>query len=164
MNDQNMQGGQNPFDPATQGMPMGNYGSNPTPPPQEEDSTPANFQLGTLFVEPIKVKLPDSNLQYDSDYFVRLLAGSISLSRDEKKRIIDSIPRLRQEQIDELTRIFEEEKLKFSMLSKKHVPQLERLADQHYREWMDIEAEVAQMAKKSHDEEQAEEIRKSLGL
>ncbi len=103
-------------------------------------------------------------MQYDSDYFVRLLAGSISLSRDEKKRIIDSIPRLRQEQIDELTRIFEEEKLKFSMLSKKHVPQLERLADQHYREWMDIEAEVAQMAKKSHDEEQAEEIRKSLGL
>ncbi|MDX9971136.1 MAG: hypothetical protein RBS56_04505 [Candidatus Gracilibacteria bacterium] len=156
--------GANPFDPANGGMPMGNYGSTPTPPPQEEDTTPANFQLGTLFVEPIKVRLPDSNLQYDSDYFVKLLAGSISLSRDEKKRIIDSIPRLRQEQIDELTRIFEEEKLKFSMLSKKHVPQLERLADQHYREWMDIEAEAAQMEKKSHDDEQADEIRKSLGL
>ncbi len=129
-----------------------------------EDTSPANFQLGALFTEEIKITLPSSNLNYDEKYFIKLLAGSISLSRAEKKRIIDTIPKLRQEQIDELTRIFEEEKLKFSLLSNKHLPQLEKLAEQHYREWLDIEAEFAQIEKKNQDEAKADEIRKQLGL
>lgn len=153
--------GVNPFDPNNSGIPMPG-GQQPVAEP--EDDTAANFQLGVLFTAPLTVKLPESSLQYDSEYFAKLLAGSISLSRDEKKRIIDSIPRLRQEQIDELTRIFEEEKLKFSLLTKKHIPQLEKLADQHYKEWMDIEAEFAQVAKKSQDDDAAEAIRKQLGL
>jgi hypothetical protein len=156
--------GANPFDPNNSGMPMPPQNSGSGNPASEEDTTPANFQLGTLFTEELTVKLPESNLQYDSVYFTGLLAGSISLSREEKKRIIDSIPRLRQEQIDELTRIFEEEKLKFSMLSKKHVPQLEKLAEQHYREWMDIEAEFQQKERQHEEQSQADEIRKQLGL
>ena len=140
-------------------MPPGGY-----PPQQPEDTTPANFQLGTKFPPKLKVTAPKSELKYDEEYFIRLLAGSISLSKDEKKRIVDSIPKLKQAQIDELIRIFEEEKQKFAALSAKHVPQLEKLAQQHYDEWMQLEDEHVQSGKKEEDTSKADEIRKNLGL
>ena len=93
-----------------------------------------------------------------------MLAGSISLSKDEKKKIVDSIPKLKQAQVDELIRIFEEEKQKFAALSKKHVPQLEKLAQQHHNEWMQLEDEVVQSAMKQEDAGKADEIRKNLGI
>ncbi len=150
------------------GMPMGQQngqmpgGAYPPVPP--EDTTPANFQLGTKFSATLNVTAPKSELKYDAPYFIRLLAGSISLSKDEKKKIIESIPKLKQAQIDELIRIFEEEKQKFAALSKKHVPQLEKLAQQHFDEWMDLEHEWGQTQKKSEDSGKAEAIRKQLGL
>jgi DNA anti-recombination protein RmuC len=110
------------------------------------------------------VKAPKHDLKFDGDYFIRLLASSISLSKDEKKKIIESIPKLKQAQIDELIRIFEEEKQKFAALSKKHVPQLEKLAQQHHDEWMDLETEFTHTTKKKEDEGKADEIRKNLGL
>ncbi|MBT4916843.1 hypothetical protein HON58_00200, partial [Candidatus Peregrinibacteria bacterium] len=142
-----------------QGMPPAGY-----PPQQPEDTTPANFQLGTKLPAQLKTKAPGSELKYDEEYFIRLLAGSISLSKDEKKRIIDSIPKLKQAQIDELVRIFEEEKQKFAALSQKHVPQLEKLAQQHFDEWMQLEDEQVQTGKKEEDSSKADEIRKNLGL
>lgn len=77
---------------------------------------------------------------------------------------MESIPKLRQAQIDELIRIFEEEKQKFAQLSQKHVPQLEKLAQQHYLEWMELEDEVEKAKKQKEDESKADEIRKNLGL
>ena len=120
------------------------FGGGAMPPQEPEDTTPANFPLGTKFVAPLKIKLPKHDMSFDDAYFVKLLAGSISLSREEKKRIIESVPKLKQSQIDELINIFEEEKEKFAALSKKHVPQLEKLAQQHYDEWMDLETEYEQ--------------------
>jgi len=137
----------------------------PTPPPaQPEDNTPANFKLGEKLPAVLKIKAPANELNFDEEYFIRLLAGSISLSRDEKKKIIDSIPKLRQQQVDELIRIFEEEKQKFAALSQKHVPQLEKLAQQHYNDWMDLEGALEQENIKKEDESKAEEIRKNLGI
>jgi hypothetical protein len=137
----------------------------PTPPPaQPEDTTPANFQLGTKFPAVLNIKAPANELKFDETYFIRLLAGSISLSKSEKKKIVDSIPKLKQSQIDELIRIFEEEKQKFAELSKKHVPQLEKLAEQHFKEWMELEDEVQKTARQQEDQGKAEEIRKQLGL
>lgn len=133
-------------------------------PPQPEDTTPANFQIGAKLPPQLRVKVPANALKFDQDYFLRLLAGSISLMKDEKKKIIETIPKLKQEQIDELIRIFEEEKEKFAALSKKHVPQLEKLADQHYKEWMDLESEFENDNKKKEDQSKADEIRKNLGL
>ncbi|MCD6109821.1 hypothetical protein J7J83_03630 [bacterium] len=133
--------------------------------PAEEDTTPANFQLGALFTDGIKIKLqphPDTN--FDNDKFLMLLASSISLSKTEKKRIIDAVPKLKQWQIDELITIFEEEKKKFSQLSKKHVPQLEKLAKQHYEDWKDLEMGQEQISKQGEEQKKADEIRKSLGL
>jgi hypothetical protein len=112
----------------------------------------------------LNVAVPAHDLQFDQPKFLKLLAGSISLSKLEKKRIIESIPKLKIEQINELMNIFEEEKQKFALLSAKHIPQLEKLAKQHYQEWMDLETESKADQKKAQDTAQADEIRKSLGL
>jgi hypothetical protein len=154
------QGGQMP--PGA--YPPGAYPQGGMPPQQPEDTTPANFQLGTKLPKQLAIKAPANELNFDGDYFMKLLAGSISLSKEEKKKIIESIPKLKQQQIDELVRIFEEEKQKFAALSKKHVPQLEKLADQHANEWIDLEGEFEQSTKKEEDTQKADEIRKNLGL
>lgn len=133
-------------------------------PQESEDMTPANFTLGSKFPRQLKVKCPPHQLKFDEEKFIRLLAGSISLSKDEKKKIVESVPKLKQEQIDELMRIFEEEKEKFAALSKKHVPQLEKLAEQHYQEWMQLESEFEHEQRGKQDQQKADQIRKNLGL
>jgi len=105
---------------------------------------------------------PDTN--FDDAYFVKLLAGSISLSKAEKVRIVEAIPKLKQWQIDELVNIFEEEKKKFAQLSERHVPQLKKLEKQHYEEWQDIEMGQQKSGKAEEDKEKADEIRRNLGL
>ena len=131
---------------------------------QPEDTSPANFQLGLLLPERLNVPVPGHETQFDEEKFIRLLASSISLSKDEKKRIIEAIPKLRDSQISELIRIFEEEKEKFAALSKKHVPQLEKLAKQHYNDWMDLEGDYQQQDRAQEDQSKADEIRRKLGL
>jgi hypothetical protein len=166
------------FQPGTpSSLPQGNANPAPqaapapaTPQPQAqpqqppEDTSPANFQLGALLPAQLSVKVPAHSLTFDENQFLRLLAGSISLSRDEKKRIIDTIPKLKQSQVDELIRIFDEEKFKFSQLSKKHVPQLEKLAKQHLQDWLDLETAYHADQKKANDQAAADDIRKSLGI
>ncbi len=159
---------QGPFPPPAQGAGDDNPfgfppGANP-PAQQQEDTTPANYQIGSKLPKAINVKIPAHNLQFDEQYFLHLLAGSISLTKEEKKRIIESVPKLKQAQIDELIRIFEEERRKFAELSVKHVDQLKKLEDQHLHDWQDIELSQKAEEKKSADEAQAEEIRKKLGL
>lgn len=134
------------------------------PPPPPKPSKPANFQLGTQLPAVLKAKIPPHSLQFDEQYFLHLLAGSISLTKDEKARIVESIPKLKQSQIDELVRIFEEERKKFAELGEEHVPQLEKLARQHYEDWVDIEMKQEQSSKASEDARKAEELRKQLGL
>jgi hypothetical protein len=149
----------NSFDPSQSAPSAQNPAGQP-----EEDKTPANFQLGAMLPNHLNISVPAHDLQFDQPKFLRLLAGSISLSKLEKKRIIESIPKLKIEQINELINIFEEEKQKFSQLSAKHIPQLEKLAKQHYQEWMDLETETKADQKKAQDTAQADEIRKQLGL
>jgi uncharacterized protein YjhX (UPF0386 family) len=153
-------GAQGPF---PGGMAPGMGGFQPPPPPPE-DTTPANYQIGLHLPKVINVRIPPHTLKFDEQTFLHLLAGSISLTRDEKKRIVDSIPRLKQTQIDELIRIFEEERRKFAELSSKHVEQLKKLEKQHWAEWQDLELSQKADEKKGADAAQAEEIRKKLGL
>jgi len=146
--------------------PMGGFagGFPPPPPPKEEDKTPANYQIGEHLPKVINVVMPKHELNFDEQQFLHLLAGSISLTKEEKKRIIDSIPKLRQEQVDELIRIFEEERRKFAELSQKHVDQLKKLEKQHWADWQDIELEQKATEKQASDESEADKIRKQLGL
>lgn len=113
----------------------------------------------------ITIKLPaHPDTTFDDSNFIKLLAGSISLSKDEKTRIVESVPKLKQWQIDELINIFEEEKKKFAQLSERHVEQLKKLEKQHYEEWRDIEMNQQKASKSEEDKGKAEEIRKQLGI
>lgn len=156
----------------------------PTPPPAAPAaSAPAAYQDPTELETPpaptqdpnyvfakhmasftTTVTLPPHALKFDEARFINLLAGSISLSRDEKKKIIDSIPTLRQAQVDELIRIFEEEREKFIELSPKHGAQLEKLEKEHLADWRDIELMYKAQNQGQQDQANAEEIRKQLGL
>lgn len=104
------------------------------------------------------------NTTFDEQKFLMLLRGSISLTRDEKWRIIQAVPKLSQFQVDELQKILEEEKRKFSELSPKHLAQLQKLEQKHAADWQDLQSISVQTGVKEQDAGQAEEIRKQLGL
>jgi hypothetical protein len=101
---------------------------------------------------------------FDEQRFLNLLRGSISLTRDEKWRIIMAIPKLSQFQIDELQKILDEERIKFSELSPKHLLQLMKLEQKHGDDWKDLQAITAQQSAKADESAQADAIRKQLGL
>lgn len=102
--------------------------------------------------------------QFDEQKFLALLRGSISLTRDEKWRIIQAVPKLSQFQVDELQKILEEERRKFSELSPKHLLQLMKLEQKHAEDWKDLQAVAVNDQSKKQEQDQAEEIRKQLGL
>lgn len=74
--------------------------------------------------------------------FLQLLFGSISLTKEEKGKVLEAMPKLNQDQINELTRILLEEKRKFMELDPKHWPQLNRLSQQHWHEWAELVFEL----------------------
>jgi hypothetical protein len=102
--------------------------------------------------------------QFDEQVFLTLLRGSISLTRDEKWRIIQAVPKLSQFQIDELQKILDEEKFKFSQLSPKHLRHLMQLEKKHTEDWKDLQSMYVQTQAKKEEANQADEIRKQLGL
>ena len=102
--------------------------------------------------------------KFEEQKFLTLLRGSISLSRDEKWRIVQAIPKLSQYQIDELQKILIEEQKKFSQLSPKHLRHLMQLERKHAEDWKDLQSTYVQTAAKQKEQSQAEEIRKQLGL
>jgi hypothetical protein len=53
---------------------------------------------------------------FDESAFIDLLEHSLSLSVFEKKRVVDAIPTLSQFQIDELVKVFEDEREEFKKL------------------------------------------------
>jgi hypothetical protein len=53
---------------------------------------------------------------FDEVNFLELLQNSLSLNPFEKKRVIDAIPTLSQFQIDELIKVFEDEREEFKKL------------------------------------------------
>jgi len=126
-----------------------------------------NYRFGSL-----TVSLNNENIvvpghpetQFDEQKFLTLLRGSISLTRDEKWRIIQAMPKLSQFQIDELQKILEEERRKFSELSPKHLLQLQKLEQKHAEDWRDLQAVSVQQNAKSQEQDQAAQIRKQLGL
>lgn len=110
------------------------------------------------------IAIPAHTTTFDEQRFLTLLRGSISLTRDEKWRIIQAVPKLSQFQVDELQKILEEEKRKFSELSPKHLLQLKKLEEKHAADWQDLQAVSVQQEAKKGEQTQAEEIRKQLGL
>lgn len=104
------------------------------------------------------------NTIFDEKRFLELLTGSISLTINEKRKIIEAIPQLSQFQIDELIKIFEEEKGKFAELEQKHSEQIADLEKQHAGSIHDVQAQQEEAAQKSAEEDEAERIKRELGL
>ena len=85
------------------------------------------------------IEIPANSLNFDHERFLKLLAGSISLTKEEKLRIIEHISDLSQWQIDELTKILHEEVRKMRDLDQHHWPQLQELEARHLQDWDEIE-------------------------
>ena len=180
MNDEN----QNPNPPGTPAS-AGTGSATPPPPPaddakkddaaapksvsplqSEEELSEDQFVTGGddhSFITGVPVPA-HPNTKFDEKKFLELLAKSISLTKTEKQRIIESVPKLSQYQIDELMRIFEEEQKKFSELNNSHEEQLKALEAKHKNDWDDIEVKAKQDEKKKADDEEAAALRKKMGL
>lgn len=122
-----------------------------------------NQQQKQDFIASVKIP-PHPNTKFDEKLFVELLAGSISLTINEKYKIIQAIPQLSQFQIDELIKIFQEEQQKFAELEKKHATEVAELEKQHTGAPEDLRAKAEEAARKKKEDEEAEALRKSLGL
>ncbi len=102
------------------------------------------------------------NTTFDEEYFLALLEGSISLTMEEKQRVIDAIPRLKIEQINELIKIFEEEKQKFAELEKEFADDVEKLKKEREKEIEMGEIKAEEKSAASEEEAEAEALRKKL--
>ena len=89
---------------------IGDQGTNPPipPPPPPRPKTPNDDLMNRFMVHPLT--------SFDEMNFIDLLEHSLSLSTFEKKRVIDAIPTLSQFQVDELIKVFEDERVEFRKL------------------------------------------------
>lgn len=139
----------------------------PTPPPADAPVPPpprpktSNDDIFKRFlVHPLTT--------FDEKFFMELLEHSLSLSTFEKKRVIDAIPTLSQFQIDELKKVFEDERIEFRKLMPTEGEIIKGLVIKAQNEWEQlkdiyIEEEKAN-AKAGEDAAKAEELKKSLGI
>jgi uncharacterized protein (DUF342 family) len=134
------------------------------PPMPPQDNTPANFRIDSTITGKTPIKLPKHSLKFNEQEFIKLLAASISLSKEEKKKIIETIPKLKQFQIDELMKIFKEEAEKFAELPVRHQKELEKMVDKHRKEWEQLEDECQVQGQQVDEQSQVDDIKKQLGL
>ena len=134
-------------------------------PQNKQDQKPsANFRIGDHVKISDSVQIPPNELHFNQKEFLTLLAASVSLKKHEKLDIINRIPKLKQFQINELMRIFKSESDKFAELPKEHTPYLEKLVKEKQAEWESIEDQFVMEGAKDSEKNQADEIRKQLGL
>ena len=81
---------------------------------------------------------PDTKIEFDREAFMRGLRHSISLSGEEKFRIIASLPQLSSFQIFSLVKILDTELSKFRSLSPSHLLQLREREHRFLLDWEDI--------------------------
>jgi hypothetical protein len=130
----------------------------PPPPPRPKTSNDDIFQR--FLIHPLTT--------FEEKSFMDLLEHSLSLSTFEKKRVIDAIPTLSQFQIDELTKVFEDERVEFRKLMPTEGEIIKGLVVKAQNEWeqlKDIYKEEDKANEKANEDAQkAEDLKKSLGL
>lgn len=107
---------------------------------------------------------PHPKTTFDEENFLILLEGSISLTMEEKKRVIEAIPRLSIEQINELISIFTEEKQKFSELENEFADDIKKLKAERETEIQRTEDKKEEVSEGEADEAEAERIKREMGL
>ena len=133
-----------------------------TPPPEPRGSAYKHTDDFASFAT--AVAMPAHTTIFDEKYFLYLFAGSLVLSMTEKKDILGRIPQLSQFQIDELVKILEEEKQKFDLLEHEHPEQIQKMRQETKRDWDVMEMEIPKQAAAAEATNEADEIRKKLGL
>ncbi len=105
---------------------------------------------------------------FDEKVFLDLLEHSLSLSTFEKKRVIDAIPTLSQFQIDELIKVFEDERVEFRKLMTTEGEIIKGLVIKAQNEWEQLkeiyDEEEKSLAQSMKDAQKAEALKKQLGL
>ncbi|MDH3324276.1 MAG: hypothetical protein OEL89_01415 [Candidatus Peregrinibacteria bacterium] len=102
------------------------------------------------------------NTKFDEENFLILLEGSISLTMEEKQRVIDAIPRLKIEQINELIKIFTEERQKFAELENEFSDDVQKLKQEREKEILKTEDKKEEMGESEEAKKEAEELKKKL--
>lgn len=106
--------------------------------------------------------------KFDEKFFLGLLENSLSLNLFEKKRVIDAIPTISQYQVDELVKVFEDERVEFKKLMPTEGEVIKQYVVKARREWIqlyelyrteDIKYEVA-----NEEQGKIDDIKKNLGL
>ena len=144
----------------------GTFGNAPIPakPPKPPIPPDPNARTGQLKTRGAHIfTIPQHpNTTFDEENFLTLLEGSISLTIEEKQRVIDAIPQLRIEQINELISIFEEEKQKFSELELEFADDVNRLKQEREKEIKVTETKREEASEEKESKEEAEALRRSL--
>lgn len=132
-------------------------------PANSQDPNSRQGQLGKrdghVFVIP-----PHPNTEFDEANFLELLEGSISLTFEEKQRVIEAIPRLSIEQINELISIFTEERQKFAELEKEFAQDVAKLKQEREKELEVQQTKKEEESASSEDAAAAEELKRQMGL
>ncbi len=134
--------------------------TNPPMPPPPRPKTSNDGLVAKFMVHPLTT--------FAEMIFIDLLEHSLSLSTFEKKRVIDAIPTLSQFQIDELVKVFEDERVEFRKLMPTEWEIIKWLVIKAQNEWEQLKdiyiEEERATAKANEDAIKAEEVRKTLGL
>jgi hypothetical protein len=142
-------------------VPPLDMGGTPMPPPPPPRPKTANDEIFQRFlVHPLTT--------LDEQVFMDLLEHSLSLSTFEKKRVVDAIPTLSQFQVDELTKVFEDERVEFRKLMPTEGEIIKGLVVKAQNEWEQLKdiyiEESKAQAVANADAVKADEMRRSLGL
>ncbi len=134
-------------------------GSNPPPmPPRAKTSN--DWLIPKFMIHPLTT--------FAEMAFIDLLEHSLSLSTFEKKRVIDAVPTLSQFQIDELVKVFEDERVEFRKLMPTEGEIIKWLVAKAQNEWEQLKdiyiEEERALVRANADAQKADEMRKSLGL
>ncbi len=114
------------------------------------------------------IQLHKKDVKFDEKDFLDLLKHSLSLNTMEKKRVVDAMPTLSQFQIDELKKVFIEERQKFRELSKEHPDDIKKLLSKQQKEWIQLgdlyKSEKENKKIENEDQDKIDNIKASLWL
>jgi len=105
---------------------------------------------------------------FEEQAFCDLLEHSLSLSPTEKKRVVDAVPTLSQYQIDELVKVFEDERIEFKKLMPKEGDTIKKLIVEKKDEWVELKnmyiEELKQKKNEAKEANQIDDLKKNLGI
>lgn len=123
-------------------------------------------QIDELILRLIHKHNPD--VVFDETDFLDLLKHSLSLNVMEKKRVVDAMPTLSQFQINELKKVFLEERDKFRELAKEYPEDIKKLVKKQQTEWSQLgdiyTAEWEKKETEGEDQKKIDDLKAGLWL